>query len=370
MAPIQFGQVGPAQPNSGAQSCTDCTTFQGQTDPASPTYAAPASGTITSWSVQGPTDSCASCFVKLRIFRQTAPGQFSVVAESVTQAIDTGFKTFAVSIPVLAGDMLGIDATNGLRWYPSGHSGDQVTFVVGSPGPGATTTGQCPATGTAPDLCWFTGTAGNLLNVAATLQPPGFSGVATCNDLTVPNAMVKLYSGGTFINSVIADANGAFSFPNTAPAEYELSYLKPNTDGTYSVCGGASATTGAVVSGPNLIDLHNPNWMTAYELQLQSNQNFDALAITPGLFAAIDEHIAVTGRSAWFKFRATAGGTIGVDLTNLAANYDVLLFGDIGALYASLTAPSSAADLARLDAELATNTLAWPTSLDSPNSLD
>ena len=157
---FQIGQVGPAQPNSYAQGCTDCTSFQSQTDPASPSYASPIDGTLNSWSVQGPTDGCPDCFIRLRIFRQTPPGEFTTVAQSAVQRIGTGLNTFAANIPVRAGDMLGIDATNGLRWYP-GNGGDRITFIVGDPSPGSTTTGPCPATGPAPYLCRFDANPGN-----------------------------------------------------------------------------------------------------------------------------------------------------------------------------------------------------------------
>ena len=161
---VQLGQVAPAQPNPPpGNGCTGCSLFQRQSDAASPSYAAPADGTITSWSVQGPSDVCADCSVKLRIFRQTGPGQYVTVADSAVQLVDTGLKTFSVSIAVRAGDILGIDATNGIRWY-AGSSGDHVANISGDPTPGSTTS-VCPSTS-----CWFDSLgAGFRTNVAATL---------------------------------------------------------------------------------------------------------------------------------------------------------------------------------------------------------
>ncbi len=169
---IALGRVAPAQPNPPAgNGCGGCTLFQGQTDPASPSYAAPVAGTLTSWSVQGPSDGCATCVVRLRVFRQTAPGEFLTVAESSDQNVAAGVNTFPVNISVLAGDLLGIRATDGIRWY-AGNTGDQIKFVAGNPAPGQSTTpiGSC-----ATAACWFydPNATASLTNVAATLQPAG-----------------------------------------------------------------------------------------------------------------------------------------------------------------------------------------------------
>jgi hypothetical protein len=161
---VQVGQVAPPQPNPGTgNNCGGCSLFQLQTDPSSPSYAVPVDGTLTAWSVQGPTDLCGTCSAKLRIFRPTAPGQYVTVADSAVQTIDTGLKTFAVNIAVKAGDVLGIDATNGIRWYAA-IAGDRIANISGDPTPGATTA-PCPATN-----CWFDGLGpGYRTNVAATL---------------------------------------------------------------------------------------------------------------------------------------------------------------------------------------------------------
>lgn len=343
VVPYKIGQVGPAQPNSGAQSCTSCTTLQSATGPASPSYAAPVDGTITSWSVQGPTDTCGSCFVKLRVFRPLASGEFTTVAESATKTIDTGLKTFAANIAVKAGDLLGIDATNGLRWYP-GNTGDDITFIVGDPIPGSTTTGVCGSTTT--DLCRFGGVPGNLLNIAATVLPAAaITGIARCGDLI--GTGVVLRSGSAVVDQQFGLVNGAFTFTNTAPnSTYQLDYIVdtaiigvpvlvlgplPTSSVTCSVTvttdalGNAAAPAGTFVP-----DLANHTWTSALRLNPQAGG-------APGVtkFGQTD-YVAVSGRSDWYVVHIAPGQRVLVKLTGtsgtaLPADLSLALFKDIRA---------------------------------------
>jgi len=159
-----LGQTAPPQLNwSAPQGCIGCTLFQGQTAASSPSYSAPSAGIIVSWDVQGPTDLCTNCTAKLRVFRPTGtPGQFLTIAETPIQTIDTGLKSFEAGIPVQAGDILGVDFTNGIRWS-SGIAGDAIYFVSGDPGVGQTTTGPTCGTG----ACWFTNNTNLRANVVA-----------------------------------------------------------------------------------------------------------------------------------------------------------------------------------------------------------
>jgi hypothetical protein len=81
----------------------------------SPGYAAPADGTITSWSFG--TNADTDDVVKLRVFRPTAdPDQFQVVGDSAPQGPlppNTVNGPFQTSIPVKAGDVLGVNIVEG-----------------------------------------------------------------------------------------------------------------------------------------------------------------------------------------------------------------------------------------------------------------
>jgi hypothetical protein len=336
-ATITIGQVAPAQPNPPAgNDCSDCTLFQGQTDAGSPSYAAPADGVITSWSVQGPSDGCATCVVRLRIFRETAPGEFLTVADSADQTVVAGLNTFPSNISVKAGDLLGIRATNGIRWY-AGKTGDVIKFVTGDPIPGDTTTPQSACTTSA---CWFFDPNGNgsLTNVAATLAVTGtISGIAQCGDLIANWA--TLSSGNVVVATQGNLTNGAFSFTGTAPlATYKVDYaayvvtvrslelvFSCSVSVTTDAYGNATAPAGSFIP-----DLGNHTWTTAYRLV--------PAAAAPGLTKAEQiDFVAKTGQSDWYKVHIAPGQKILVKLTgtggNLAlpADLSLALFKDIQA---------------------------------------
>lgn len=103
-------------PNSQAtEGCSGAggTTFvQVKSQPGLP-YAAPFPGVITSWSfVSGSTVGSP---IKLKVFRPTGvPSEFATVGESAeVTPLPSTHTTFATSIPVAAGDLLGLRSTTG-----------------------------------------------------------------------------------------------------------------------------------------------------------------------------------------------------------------------------------------------------------------
>ena len=325
---IQLGQVAPPQLNPPAGSgCSGCTLFQSQTDPASPIFAAPVDGVITSWSVQGPSDGCTGCSVRLRIFRQTAPGSFLTVADSADQTVAAGLNTFAANIAVRAGDMLGIRATDGIRWYAA-NPGDKITFISGDPGPGVTTSTQCPIDVAAPPCYFFpSASSGNLTNIAATLRPLGtISGIARCGDSIASSATLR--SGGVVVASKSGLTNGSFAFTGTAPrATYTLDYAQwtvtinslllafsCSVSVTTDSFGNATAPGGALI--PDL-----------------GNHSFPkALPLTNGAGQA--DFMAVPGRPNWYKIAIGPGQRLSVTVRGanggqLPADLVLTLFGDI-----------------------------------------
>jgi hypothetical protein len=87
-------------------SGTDCTylPFQG---PSTPAMQVPSDGTVTSFSIN--SDSTGGT-VQLRVLRPATGGQFTAVSSSSAETIAaTGISTFAVSMPVKAGDVIGLD---------------------------------------------------------------------------------------------------------------------------------------------------------------------------------------------------------------------------------------------------------------------
>jgi hypothetical protein len=109
-ATFDLGQVGTNHPCAGS----DYTEIQTATG-AAPRYDAPSDGTITSWSVTatGETD----VFVQLKMFRPgMVAGLLQLIGESSTQGPLTPNMLngpFTTSIPVKAGDVLGLDVVAG-----------------------------------------------------------------------------------------------------------------------------------------------------------------------------------------------------------------------------------------------------------------
>jgi hypothetical protein len=177
-ATVPLGQTAPA---GTPASCLDCTTFQQASGTTSPLYAVPSGGgTLTSWSVQG-APSAADCLVfqclaRLRVLRPDGSGGYTVSAESAQQTIGAGaLNTFPVSIPVLAGDLLGLEGTQ-IPFSAAGGTDDVMATVTGLPIVGSLIGGL----GGLP----LTLTPNVLLNVSAVLDTGGGAGSGTGSTTT------------------------------------------------------------------------------------------------------------------------------------------------------------------------------------------
>ena len=108
-APLNLGQTGFDACGTFGYSLTQLGTAGG------PAYAAPGDGLLTSWSVGADSDTGA--IVKLRIFRPTStPNLYLVLADSPDQGPLTPNMAngpFPISIPVKAGDLIGINIVAG-----------------------------------------------------------------------------------------------------------------------------------------------------------------------------------------------------------------------------------------------------------------
>jgi hypothetical protein len=361
VAPVHIGRVAPAAPNPPpGNNCTTCTLFQGTTDAAAPSYAAPFDGVINTWFVQGPTDTCPGCQVKLRVFRQTSPGTFLTVAESAWQTVGTGLQTYTTKIEISAGDVIGIDATNGIRWYASGLSGDVINFVSGDPTPGT-------SFGVNGNIFWFndpTVGAGNRVNVEAVVTPASqVQGIAECrfasnagvSTVLLPSARVQLFSGSALLATTTANSANA-----QTPAAYTFSFTAPNATYTVRYTGFASfqgvlfdalalvsppvitcdvtfTTDGsgnAIVPEPTpLLDRLNHLWFRPYHL-------------TPN--TPIEDVIPVPGMSTWYRVTVKPHQRLTFRLTNPPTQYTVLAFTDLFAVAKELLQEGQTLDQLRL----------------------
>ena len=96
---------------SGAPSANICVasincTYVPFTGVSNPGLQVPFDATLTSFSVNA---GSAGGIVKLRVLRPAAPGQYTGAGTSPPKTLSTGVNSFAVSLPVKAGDLLGLD---------------------------------------------------------------------------------------------------------------------------------------------------------------------------------------------------------------------------------------------------------------------
>ncbi len=156
------------------------------------------------------------------------------------------------------------------------------------------------------------------------------TGIARCSTVdsagvttttTLPFATVRLLSGSLVVETVTADANGAYRFTGLAPnATYSVQY-----DGvvgtTRFVCGTLPFTTdatggGAVPPAPATApDPGNTSWLTAFPLGSSASHS-----------------ITAPGQSRWYKEGIQPGQQIIVTLTNVAntgINLQLALYDDL-----------------------------------------
>jgi len=165
-AEVVVGQVAPGTP---AVTCEESAGFdEVQTAVSSGTsYVIPSSGVLTSWSTNAATGDGQSQGFK--VFRPSG-SNFLVVAEDAPRALTGGtINTFPVSIPVQAGDVIGLVYVGGTQTACAlftGSASDVFAFREGSVAPGGTFEPE------ATETEWR-------LNVSATvLPPPAISGIS------------------------------------------------------------------------------------------------------------------------------------------------------------------------------------------------
>ena len=120
--------------------------------PAAAQYAVPAAGVITSWQFQA---SASVPQLKLKVFRSTGAGSFTVTGSSDARTpVAATLNTFAVRVPVTAGDVIGLALLTAGECITSG-SGN-FSYVPGDAAVGSTQV--------------YTQTTGTL-DVAANVEP-------------------------------------------------------------------------------------------------------------------------------------------------------------------------------------------------------
>ena len=156
LPPVTIGSTTgmPSGTVSPARRGTDCT-YVPYSGANTPELLVPLDGTITSFGV----NAGSSGTLELRVLEPASGGQFTAVATSPPEMATAGTQSFAVSIPVKAGEVLAVD-----------NSSDQLLFdtTSGTTTPRGTTSRRSPIGATAP----FTGQMPYYrLLVSATILP-------------------------------------------------------------------------------------------------------------------------------------------------------------------------------------------------------
>lgn len=159
-AETSVGQLAPGTPEVRCKSDKTYDEVQTATSGGN-SYVVPATGVLTSWSTNAAPGGGQSQGFK--VFRPTGGGNFQVVGEDAPRTLTGGtVNTFAVNIPVQAGDVIGVLYVGG--------SETACSFLTGNPGDVlAYRSGSAPVGGTftAEDI-----EEERRLNVSATLLPP------------------------------------------------------------------------------------------------------------------------------------------------------------------------------------------------------
>ena len=165
--------------------------------------------------------------------------------------------------------------------------------------------------------------------------------VALGSAATCPGAVIAP-SAPTFgtVHGVTTDATGAAFFRGKLLGAIPSGpYVAAKIDGP---AGANSPYSPCVIDGPD-----NDTWPRAFAVTL-SGPPAEETATTQGW-------LDLPGRERWFKFTVQPGAHVQVDLANLPADYDLVLFKDIGQAYTALTSPTSTNDLNKLSAEFASS---------------
>jgi hypothetical protein len=221
-AQIVVGQVAPGVPTeSTCEFETPYDEFQTAiTSGAS--YAAPSAGVITSWSInEGP----GAGPLGLKVFRPLGGGAYLVVGHDGPRPLTpNALNTFPVSIPVQAGDIVGMAVPAGAPStcaFYTGQAGDTIGYTQGSAADGQTLTQE-------------NGFNESRLNIAATLLPPPAIAAISPAKGSIKGASV-IITGSNF-----ASVTGV-NFGSAPAASFTV-----NSEGQITAVAPASKTLGSV----------------------------------------------------------------------------------------------------------------------------
>jgi hypothetical protein len=252
MALVTVGQTAPSA--NTPLACEDPNPFdEFQTAVVSgASYAVPTSGVLTSWSTNN-TFPLPGQTLGMNVLRPAGPGKYLVVAHDGPRPLTANLNTFPVSIPVQAGDIVGLAVPPGeagtggiltICQFETGNAGDKVSFSEMLTADGATLTANP------------TPTEKIRVNVSATLlPPPTITAVSPVSGPVTGGTRVAL-SGTNFAAVKSVTFGGVPGTSPTATSEGQLTVTVPPSAALASVpvtvttaAGSATASTGFTYEG-------------------------------------------------------------------------------------------------------------------------
>ena len=212
-AQVTLGQLAP--PGASTFNCDYTQAYDElQTSVAAGnSYVAPSAGVITSWSTQ--VGATPDQMLGMKIYRPTGPGSYLVVGQDGAHTLVSGLNTFTVSIPVQAGDILGIFLPPNVHsdcGFETLLAGDVISWQEGNHAPGASFSIQETY-------------SGNRLNISASLlPPPTISSIAPAEG-SVKGATVVI--AGTNFASVTGVSFGSVPATFTVDSEGQITAAAP-----------------------------------------------------------------------------------------------------------------------------------------------
>jgi hypothetical protein len=196
-------------------------------------YVIPAAGVLTSWSTN--TGLAPGQVLGMKVFRRTGALTYLVVGQDAPRPLAPSLlNTFPVSIPVLAGDRLGISLPAGAKAncdFETGDVGDEIRYAEGNVAPGGTVT-------------FSTAETKSRLNVSATLlEPPTIASIGPAAGSVTGGAKVVI-TGANFalVSAVSFGATPAKSF--TVDSETQITAIAPKSSKLIKVAVGVTTAAG------------------------------------------------------------------------------------------------------------------------------
>jgi hypothetical protein len=232
---VTVGQLAP--PGAQLETCDYGQYDEAQLNVSAGTsYVVPAAGVLTSWSSNvGPNPDQTLGF---KVFRRVAGNVFTVVAADGPRPLTPNtLNSFPISIPVLAGDLIGISlpaaALTTQCSFQTGLTTDQVGYQDGNTGPGGTVDFRIDET--------------IRLNVSATLLPPPVVSSIFPGTGSIAGGPVTI-TGANFANVSAVSFGGLPAAGFSVLSETQISAVAPPSASLTSVPVSVTTVAGAASS--------------------------------------------------------------------------------------------------------------------------